>query len=409
MGTRGAIRSGTIGLLKSWSCWRCPVRVPVPCYQLEADLAEQLPHLRPAQRSGLALWVLGAIVAGSACQSAVVAALEPLGWARHATRQRLREWTLPGSARAAPCAPRAGGGGLFRRPAGMGAGLVERGDAAAGYRCHQPRGALGGPQHQCALPRLRHSGGLARQTGSRPGTLDRARAGVAGATSRHAGHHDGAGADRSRAVESAVVAQYQGPWLASADAGASDATFAPLGLPRRPARTLVPGAGHAWVGAGTAFKHRDVRRQGTLVVVWDADQAEPWIVLTDLGPEVVGVLWYGLRVWVELGFRALKSLGWHWERMRRTHPDRVARHWLVLAVATLVTLAYGTRVEDAEVAGVAPAYLRRPRALPLDPTRRRISGPAAPGWPGCACACSVASVAGASGCAPTPCPPQRQT
>jgi hypothetical protein len=152
-----------------------------------------------------------------------------------------------------------------------------------------------------------------------------------------------------------------------------DATFAPLGLPRRPARTLVPGAGHAWVGAGTAFKHRDVRRQGTLVVVWDAEQAEPWLVLTDLGPEGVGVLWYGLRVWVELGFRALKSLGWHWERMRRTHPDRVARHWLVLAVATLVTLAYGTRVEDAEVAGVAPANLRRPRPLPLDPDRRRIS------------------------------------
>ena len=30
-----------------------------------------------------------------------------------------------------------------------------------------------------------------------------------------------------------------------------DATFAPQGLPRRPAKTLVPGPGHAWVGAGT--------------------------------------------------------------------------------------------------------------------------------------------------------------
>ena len=152
-----------------------------------------------------------------------------------------------------------------------------------------------------------------------------------------------------------------------------DATFAPLGLPRRPARALLPGPGHAWVGAGTAFKHGQVRRQGTLVAVWDADQAEPWLVLTDLVPERVGVLWYGLRVWIELGFRALKSMGWHWERMRRTHPDRVARHWLVLAVATVLTLAAGTRVEDAELAGVAPANLRRPRAVPLDPTRRPTS------------------------------------
>jgi hypothetical protein len=40
-------------------------------------------------------------------------------------------------------------------------------------------------------------------------------------------------------------------------------------------------------------------------------------------------------MWIEFGFRALKGLGWRWERTRRTDPDRVARHWLVLAVATL--------------------------------------------------------------------------
>jgi hypothetical protein len=34
-----------------------------------------------------------------------------------------------------------------------------------------------------------------------------------------------------------------------------DATCRPLGGKRVPARTLVPGPGHAWVGAGTAFKH----------------------------------------------------------------------------------------------------------------------------------------------------------
>ena len=350
------------------------MRVPVPCYQLEAELAAQLPHLRPAQRSGLALWVLGAIVAGSACQSAVVAALEPLGWARHATRQRLREWTRPGAERVAPCAPTLEVEGCF---AGLLAWVLAWWSGET-LPLAIDATSLGGRwvvlsisvlYRGCAIPVAWHvAPGPGRGPWIAPlqALLQRLAPAVP-------------------ATMTVLVLTDRGLWSprlwrSLREQGwhplmrvRPDATFAPLGLPRRPARTLVPGAGHAWVGAGTAFKHRDVRRQGTLVVVWDADQAEPWLVLTDLGPEAVGVLWYGLRVWVELGFRALKSLGWHWERMRRTHPDRVARHWLVLAVATLVTLAYGTRVEDAEVAGVAPANLRRPRPLPLDPDRRRIS------------------------------------
>jgi hypothetical protein len=105
-------------------------------------------------------------------------------------------------------------------------------------------------------------------------------------------------------------------------------------------------------------------------VVWDTDQADPWVLLTTLPPAEVGVLWYGLRMWVEFGFRALKGLGWRWERTRRTDPDRVARHWLVLAVATLWVLAYGTRAEDAELTGVAPANLRTaPTPPPADYVR----------------------------------------
>ena len=48
--------------------------------------------------------MVGTILAHSACQSAVLAALAPLGCAPHATRQRLREWTYAGAERAAPCA-----------------------------------------------------------------------------------------------------------------------------------------------------------------------------------------------------------------------------------------------------------------------------------------------------------------
>ena len=68
---------------------------------------------------------------------------------------------------------------------------------------------------------------------------------------------------------------------------------------------------------------------------------------------------------VELGFRTLKGLGWDGERTRRSDPDRVARHWLVRAVATLLAVASGTRVEDAERLGVPPGQVaHRPYATP---------------------------------------------
>ena len=30
-----------------------------------------------------------------------------------------------------------------------------------------------------------------------------------------------------------------------------------------------------------------------------------------------------LRFWIELGFKAIKSLGWKWDKTRRTDPARV--------------------------------------------------------------------------------------
>ncbi len=103
-----------------------------------------------------------------------------------------------------------------------------------------------------------------------------------------------------------------------------ETTFAPAGETRRAARLLVPGPGHAWVGCGAAYKPAK-RQRGTLLVVWDRAQADPWIVLTDLAPDQVGVAWYGLRMWIELGFRALKGVGFQWQRTRRTDPDRPSR------------------------------------------------------------------------------------
>ena len=58
--------------------------------------------------------------------------------------------------------------------------------------------------------------------------------------------------------------------------------------------------------------------------------------------------------------KTVKSLGWKWDKTRRTDPARISRHWLVLSVATLLALAYGTRVEDAHDRRIAPGNLRTP-------------------------------------------------
>jgi Transposase DDE domain len=141
------------------------------------------------------------------------------------------------------------------------------------------------------------------------------------------------------------------------------ATFAPQGQKRQRARELVPGPGHAWVGRGTAFKDQR-RRVGTLIMVWVDGQADPWLLLTDLRPRTVGIAWYSLRMWIELGFKALKGMAWHWDQTRRTDPARVARHWLVLSVATILTLATATRIEDAALLDLPPAVLHAPPKQP---------------------------------------------
>ena len=137
-------------------------------------------------------------------------------------------------------------------------------------------------------------------------------------------------------------------------------TFCADGGKRLPAQRFVSRPDTAWIGRGTAFSTPAAQRRCTLLVVWYAEQEEPWIILTDLAPDKVGPSWYALRFWIELGFKAIKSLGWKWDKTRRTDPARVSRHWLVLSVATLLALAYGTRVEDAHDRRIAPGSLRAP-------------------------------------------------
>ncbi|MDQ3827337.1 MAG: hypothetical protein M3325_17040 [Actinomycetota bacterium] len=79
---------------------------------------------------------------------------------------------------------------------------------------------------------------------------------------------------------------------------------------------------------------------------WGEGHTEPWCILTDLDPDGCDASWYGLRTWCEQGFKIYKRGGWQWQQTRMTDPDRAARLWLALAVATLWLVSLGSGLES---------------------------------------------------------------
>ena len=61
----------------------------------------------------------------------------------------------------------------------------------------------------------------------------------------------------------------------------------------------------AWVGRATIYKQPQTQVEATLLVVWDADQQDVWVLLTDLRPRRQHlVLVHGLREPYGLDHRA---------------------------------------------------------------------------------------------------------
>jgi hypothetical protein len=146
-------------------------------------------------------------------------------------------------------------------------------------------------------------------------------------------------------------------------------TFHPTGSDHRcRLADLVPQVGTTWAGPGVAFTGADRRLACTLLACWEAGYKDPWFVLTDLAPHTCQVAWYGVRSWIEQGFRCLKRGGWQWQQTRMTDPARAERLWLALAVATFWVLSVGAATEqDSDrpvIADLAPT-LSRPRRIRL--------------------------------------------
>jgi hypothetical protein len=131
-------------------------------------------------------------------------------------------------------------------------------------------------------------------------------------------------------------------------------TFRPQASNRfQPLRSLVPRVGTRWQGRGTAFVSRPCRLECTLLACGEEGYQEAWFLLTDLPPESSEACWYGLRAWIEQGFKITKRGGWQWQRTRMTDPERAARLWLAVAVATVWLLSVGGEADES----IAPSTL----------------------------------------------------
>jgi len=114
----------------------------------------------------------------------------------------------------------------------------------------------------------------------------------------------------------------------------------------QPLKNLVSQANPYWSGEVDCFKTKASRLSCTLLAYWDQAYTDPWLIVTDLVPQQAKVAWYGMRTWIEAGFKDTKRGGWHWEQTKMTDPTRVERLWLVIAVATLWVVSVGAEAEE---------------------------------------------------------------
>ena len=144
----------------------------------------------------------------------------------------------------------------------------------------------------------------------------------------------------------------------------------------------VPTPGTSWQGKVECFASKKGRVNGTLLMHWEPGYESAWIILTDLEPEEALVSWYGLRTWIEGGFKDFKRGLWGWHHSKRERASSVERLWLAMALAQLWCVSLGCQAEAEfeaaclhhEPGASLPerhiAHRRRKRAVGQRPPRR---------------------------------------
>jgi hypothetical protein len=340
-----------------------------PLYQWADRVASHFPQLPKATAFGLALWSFGLTLAHACGLSAVVVHLAPLlGQALNTVRQRLRELYKP-------AAKKAGRGRTELDPAVCTAPLIRW--VTAGWPERRLALALDVTNFQsrfhvlacalvyrgCAVPVAWSVLAGGQKEAWHPhwcALLDQV------ATVLGPGWDVVVLTDRgleSARLFRAIVERGWHP-LMRVKAGGS---FRPQGWSRGYALgAFAAREGQRFAGVGTAYQGE--RLPCTLLACRQPGCAEPWLLVTDLPPGAASPCWYAFRSWIEQGFKVLKSGGWNWERSRITAPDRAARQWVVLALATLWLIEAGGLSETEPRAETVPPWPapcgRRPRPRP---------------------------------------------
>lgn len=161
-----------------------------------------------------------------------------------------------------------------------------------------------------------------------------------------------------------------------------DCTFRPAGpdgvpsrgSPRRCLAALVPTPGSRFAAPRRFFARHCL--DACFVGGWLSGHTEPWLLLTNLGPDPTLVGRYAYRMKVGSLFRDTKSDAFQWEAGRLLETPRAERLFLALMTALLCATLLG---EATHRAGEVPAYGWRAQAVSL--VRRGLDWLATPARP----------------------------
>ena len=122
----------------------------------------------------------------------------------------------------------------------------------------------------------------------------------------------------------------------------------------------VPAPGTHWAGTVDCFAGKKSRLRASLLLHWEPGYETAWAVVTDLSLEQAQISWYGLRTWIECGFKDIKRGLWGWQHSKMTQASHVERLWLAMALAQVWCLSVGALVEHEQRRSLLPLEQRLP-------------------------------------------------
>ena len=81
--------------------------------------------------------------------------------------------------------------------------------------------------------------------------------------------------------------------------------------------------GNSWCGQIRCFKKHSI--DCTLLACCETDDAQPWLIVTDLAPLQANQGWYAMRSWIKFNFKNTTQGGFNWHQTKTTDPVRAER------------------------------------------------------------------------------------